>query len=222
MRRLSIFALASMTQYLVLACVIVYAFQILQQLRGSPSDIFNLSKITWFELKFGLVTPPKVPEIFWQLITYMFLHGSLWHILFNLYALWLFGHALEMVWGGRYFLAYYFFTGIGAGLTTVLVSLLTGQNHYSVSVGASGAIYGLLLAFGMLFPNQPLYLFLIPVPIPAKYAVILLGGFALVAYLTNFLPLIGHITHLGGILFGLIFLKGRGMFMKLRDFGLRR
>jgi membrane associated rhomboid family serine protease len=214
----STFALASATQYLILASVLVYAIQILQQPKGGSGifDLFNI-RITWFEATFGLITPPQFPDVFWQLVTYMFLHGALWHILFNMYVLWLFGHALERVWGMRYFLTYYFFTGIGAGLTTVVVAIITGQDYYSVSVGASGAIYGVFLAFGMLFPNQPLFLLFIPVPIPAKYAVMILGGFALFASITGFLPLIGHITHLGGIIFGLIFLKGRGWWVRLRD-----
>lgn len=215
----STFALASATQYLVLAVIIVYAIQIIQQPKGGSGffDLFDIARITSFELTFGLVTPPQIPDVFWQLVTYMFLHGSLWHILFNMWALWLFGHALEAVWGMQRFLVYYFFTGIGAGLTVVAIALWTGQPGMSITIGASGAIYGLLLAFGMLFPNQPLYLFFIPVPIPAKYAVLLLGGFAFVASITGIQPGISNIGHLGGLLFGFIYLKGRRWLLRLRD-----
>ena len=215
----STFALASATQYLVLATLIVYALQVLQQPKESAGflDLFDISRITQFELTFGLVTPPHTPEILWQLLTYMFLHGGLWHILFNMWALWVFGHALETVWGMKRFFTYYFFTGIGAGLTVVALALWAGQAGMSVTIGASGAIYGLLLAFGVLFPDQPLYLFFIPVPIPAKYAVILLGGFAFVASITGILPGISSIGHLGGLLFGAIFLKGRSWWLRLQS-----
>lgn len=203
------FALASATQYLIVASIIVYAVQILNQPKAGSGflDIFDISRITPFELTFGLIAPPQIPQVFWQLFTYMFLHGALWHILFNMYALWLFGHILERVWGPKRFLIYYFFTGVGAGITTVIVSLITGE--LSLSVGASGAIYGVLLAFAMLFPNQPLYLFFIPVPIPAKYAVLGLGVLAFLFSATGAFSSIGHLAHLGGLLFGIIYLKGR-------------
>jgi len=211
------FALASATQYLVLATILVYAIQIIQQPKGGSGffDLFDIARITSFEWTFGLITPAQVPDVFWQLVTYMFLHGGLWHILFNMWALWLFGHALERVWGMRRFFAYYFFTGIGAGLTVVAISLLIEPARLSVTIGASGAIYGLLLAFGMLFPNQPLYLFLIPVPIPAKYAVLLLGAFAFVASITGIQPGISNIGHLGGLLFGWVGLRGRSWWAQL-------
>jgi len=216
-------ALASATQYLILASIAVYAIQILQQPKGSPGffGLFDITRITWFEVTFGLITPPQVPEVFWQLVTYMFLHGGLWHILFNMWALWLFGNALERVWGIQRFFVYYFFTGIGAGLTVVMIALLTDPSalRVSITIGASGAIYGLLLAFGMLFPNQPLYLFFIPVAIPAKYAVLLLGAFAFVASLTNIMPGISNIGHLGGLLFGLIYVKGRAWWRRLQGAG---
>ncbi len=217
MRLRSSFGLGSAVQYLIVLIVLVYAFQLLNQPpppRGaSPWSFLDVRWVTWVERTFGLLAPPRGPEVLWQLVTYMFLHGGLWHILFNLYALWLFGSVLERVWGFRRFLIYYFFTGIGAGLTTVLYAQVTGEP--SLSVGASGAIYGLLLAFAFYFPNQPLYFFFIPIPIPAKYAVALLGGFAVIAKLTGFLPLIGHLAHLGGLLFGLLYLKGPAWLRRL-------
>lgn len=217
MRLRSTFGLGSAVQYLLVLLVLVYAIQLLNQPpppRGAgPLSYLDVRRITWVEWTFGLLAPPRGPEVLWQLVTYMFLHGGLWHILFNGYALWLFGSVLERVWGFRRFLVYYFFTGIGAGVTTVLYAQVTGET--SLSVGASGAIYGLLLAFAFYFPNQPLYFFFIPVPIPAKYAVVLLGGFAVIAKLTGVLPLIGHLAHLGGLLFGLLYLKGPAWLRRL-------
>src|SRR5580765_6268782 len=104
----------------------------------------------------------------------MFLHGGVIHILFNMLALWMFGAELERIWGTRYFLKFYFVTGIGAGVLTVLFSLLpfafAQQLGHSIVIGASGAIYGLLLAYGMYFPNRPIYMYLV-FPIPARYFV---------------------------------------------------
>ena len=206
----SIFGLASATQYLVLANLIVYAIQVINLTQYGPEAVqqclFSGGCVTPLEKMFALITPPHLPNVLWQLVTYMFFHGSLWHILFNMIFLWSLGRSLEHVWSLREFSLYCFFMGIGAGLTTIGVSLVTGE--HSISVGASGAIFGLLLAFGLLFPNQNIILFPIPLPIPAKYAVLILGGFAVFAKLTGFLPVIGHIAHLGGILFGFLYLKG--------------
>jgi len=117
----------------------------------------------------------------WQLGTYMFLHAGVFHILFNMLALWMFGTELERIWGTRYFLKFYFVTGIGAGVLTVLFSLLpfafAQQLEHSIVVGASGAIYGLLLAYGMYFPNRPIYMYLV-FPIPARYFVMIMGALA--------------------------------------------
>ena len=116
----------------------------------------------------------------WQLATYMFLHGGIFHILFNMLALWMFGAELERVWGTRYFLKFYFVTGIGAGVLTVLFSLLpfafAQQVQQSNIIGASGAIYGLLLAYALYFPDRPILLVIFPVP--AKIAVAILGAIA--------------------------------------------
>ncbi len=120
----------------------------------------------------------------WQLVTYLFLHSlsSFWHILFNMLMLWMFGAPIEETWGTRRFLQYYFVCGIGAGICVVLVNLAFGNPHQRV-IGASGAIYGLLLAFGMLFPNQtgPDMSFLFP--IKAKYMVMIFGAIAFMARL---------------------------------------
>src|SRR4051812_17550203 len=121
----------------------------------------------------------------WQLATYMFLHAGLFHILFNMLALWMFGGELERLWGTRYFLKFYFVTGIGAGALTVLVSLLGGfeQLQTAVIVGASGAIYGLLLAYALYFPDRIIYY--VVFPIQAKYFVMIVGAIAFYSSVTE-------------------------------------
>ncbi|MGE3843844.1 MAG: rhomboid family intramembrane serine protease, partial [Vicinamibacterales bacterium] len=108
----------------------------------------------------------------WQPLTYMFLHGDLFHILFNMLALWMLGVELERLWGTNAFLKYYFVTGIGAAFTTLIVAWLpfafAGQVWYSVTIGASGAVYGLLLAFAYYYPTRPMLFFPIPIAVPAK------------------------------------------------------
>ena len=123
----------------------------------------------------------------WQPVTYLFLHAGFFHILFNMLALWMFGVELERLWGTKFFLKYYFLTGVGAAVTTMLLAFvpLPGEINatlrYSLTVGASGAIYGLLLAYALYFPDRPLYMFPIPIPIAAKYFVMILGGIALLS-----------------------------------------
>jgi membrane associated rhomboid family serine protease len=143
----------------------------------------------------------------WQLVTYMFLHGGLFHILFNMLALWMFGGELERLWGTRYFLKFYFVTGIGAGALTVLVSLLGGfeQLQTAYIIGASGAIYGLLLAYALYFPDRIIYY--IVFPIQAKYFVMIVGAIAFYSSV-NDSGGVANVTHLGGLLVGYLFLKG--------------
>jgi rhomboid family protein len=147
----------------------------------------------------------------WQLVTYMFLHGNLWHILFNMLALWMFGAELERIWGTRYFVKFYFVTGTGAGILTVLFSLLpfdfAQQVYFSNVVGASGAIYGLLLAFALYFPNRPIYMYFV-FPIPAKIFVLIMGAIAFYSSLSATNGGIANSTHLGGLLVGYLYLKG--------------
>jgi membrane associated rhomboid family serine protease len=141
----------------------------------------------------------------WQLVTYMFLHGDVMHILFNMLALWMFGTDLERVWGTRYFLKFYFLTGIGAAALTVLVSLLPGMGalYNTPIIGASGAIYGLLLAYALYFPERPILILLFPVP--AKYAVMIMGA---IAFMAGNGGGVANTTHLGGLLVGYLLLKG--------------
>ncbi len=176
-----------------------------------------------------------------QLITYMFMHGGIGHIFFNMFALWMFGNTIENYWGGKKFLIYYLITGIGAGLTQEIVcairlydlasqmtpeaieivkeqglSLLQQQKNYtdklmgsynlllnSVTVGASGSVYGILLAFGMTFPNALIYIYFL-FPIKAKWFVILFGVLELFNGISGTSDGVAHFAHLGGMIFGLI------------------
>jgi membrane associated rhomboid family serine protease len=163
---------------------------------------------------FGLQPSAVVHGWLWQIVTYMFLHGGLLHILFNMLALWMFGTELERLWGTPYFLRFYFVTGIGAGILTVLFSLLPfdvgRQVFYSNVIGASGAIYGLLLAYGLYFPDRPIYMYLV-FAIPARYAVLIMGAIAFYSSVSGTGGGIANATHLGGLLVAYLFIKGTRM-----------
>lgn len=155
-----------------------------------------------------------------QLVTYMFMHGNFAHLFFNMFALWMFGNTLENIWGANRFLLFYFVCGIGAGLVQELVQYIQfvttldvriAANHVIsmddylnmlTTVGASGAVYGILLAFGMMFPNSTLYIYF-AIPIKAKWFVLLYGIIELYSGL-NGADNVAHFAHLGGMLFGLI------------------
>ncbi len=140
----------------------------------------------------------------WQLFTYMFLHGGISHILWNMLSLWMFGSMLEQAWGTREFLKLYFFSGIGAGVCIALLSLIFGGTR-AATIGASGAIFGVMLVCAMLWPNQTV-LFNFLFPIKLKYMVMIIGA---IAFLGAWNPNSGvsNIGHLGGMLFGYIFVK---------------
>jgi len=137
----------------------------------------------------------------WQLATYIFLHGGITHLLFNFLALWMFGGELESYWGSRKFLGYFLFCGIGAGICTVIFT----PYQFIPVIGASGAIYGILLAFGWLFPNRLIYIYFL-FPIPAKYMVIIFGLIELFSSMEGTGGGVAHLTHLGGLLFGLFYM----------------
>lgn len=138
----------------------------------------------------------------YQLFTYMFLHGGFTHLFFNMFALWMFGRVMENVWGPRKFLIYYVVCGIGAALMQELVSLITMSPSFTI--GASGSVYGILLAFGMTFPNERIFIFPIPVPIKAKWFVIGYAALELYSSISSSMDGIAHVAHLGGMLFGLL------------------
>jgi membrane associated rhomboid family serine protease len=178
----------------------------------------------------------------WQIVTHMFMHGSLMHIFFNMWALWIFGKTLESVWGGKRFLVYYLVTGLGAVFFHQLVmyidlapqvaafkdaynvdvitmermnsSFAASSQHHGLikslitpTVGASGAVFGILLAFGMLFPNTQLFIIPFPFPIKAKWLVIGYGALELYLGVTQPGSSIAHFAHLGGMIFGFILIK---------------
>jgi membrane associated rhomboid family serine protease len=143
----------------------------------------------------------------WQPVTYMFLHAGPAHILFNMLGVWMFGVELERMWGTRFFVRYYAVTGIGAAITTIIVSLLpfagTAQTYTTVTVGASGALFGILLAFALYFPDRPILMALL-FPIPAKYFVIIIGALSYFSSPGG----VAHAAHLGGVIFGYLYLQG--------------
>ncbi len=145
----------------------------------------------------------------WQLVTYLFLHGGVFHILFNMLTLWMFGVELERMWGSTYFAKYYFVAGVGAGLTQILASLLPfgplAALYYAQTIGASGAIYGLLLAYAIYFPNRQI-MFWGVFPIQVKYFVLIMGGISLLSAADGASG-VAHIAHLGGIAAGYLYLK---------------
>ena len=152
----------------------------------------------------------------WQLVTYIFLHGDFSHILFNLLALYMFGGELENYWGSKKFVFFFFFCGIGAGISTVVCTILfTPQYQIIPVIGASGAIYGILLAFGWLFPNRQIYIYFL-FPIPAKYFVIIFGLLEFIYFSRGGGGGISHITHLGGLLFGLFYMAYPYIHQKIR------
>lgn len=141
----------------------------------------------------------------WQLVTYGFLHGGLGHIFMNMFALWMFGAQIENAWGSRRFGLYYFACVIGAGLIQLLVVTLTSP--YFPTVGASGGVFGILLAFGMMYPNQYIMLLIPPIPIKAKYFVIGYGALELFSGVTSTQSGVAHFAHLGGMLFGYLLIQ---------------
>ena len=165
-----------------------------------------------FYSNFGLV-PAKVWSSFmiWQPITYLFLHGGFIHLLFNMFVLWMFGKDLENQWGYIPFLKYYFACGIGAGIATSIFE----WGSFTPVIGASGAIYGLLLAYGLTYPNRLVYLYGI-FPIKVKFMVIGMGVIAFFASMTSTNSTVSHITHIAGMVVGLIYLQSKLNFKNLK------
>ena len=175
--------------------VAAFILQTVSHLMGSNPGVI--------ELYFGLAPASVTHQLMiWQFVTYMFLHGGVFHIFFNMLTLFMFGNDLERYWGTPRFLNYYFVTGIGAGICSWLVAM----NSTAIVIGASGAVYGLLLAYGMLYPNRIVYLnFLLPIKI--KWLVIIMGAFAFFSSITGSEPGVASIAHLGGMVVGFLFLK---------------
>jgi membrane associated rhomboid family serine protease len=163
-------------------------------------------------LQLGLQPQAVVGELrLWQPFTYMFLHGGIFHLLFNMLSLWMFGTELERMWGSRFFTKYYFVCGVGAAVTTLLFALsplpFADEIYVSLTVGASGAGYGVLLAYGLYFPDRPIYMYMV-FPIAAKYFVMIMGGISLLSAMSGPGTGVAHMTHLGGLVAGYLYLKG--------------
>jgi membrane associated rhomboid family serine protease len=140
----------------------------------------------------------------WQLVTYAFLHGSIAHIFFNMFALFMFGRPLEEYWGSRRFMTYYMASVLAAGATQLAVQYLSGMTYETI--GASGGVFGILLAFAMFFPRQRIILLLPPIPMPAWLFVTLYGVLELVLGVTGTQEGVAHFAHLGGMLGGALML----------------
>ena len=142
---------------------------------------------------------------FWQLLTYAFLHGGMLHLGFNMFALWMFGGPIERVFGGPRYLLYYFVCVVSAGITQLAVSTLGGMVY--VTIGASGGVFGLLLAYGMYFPHTRIMLLFPPIPMPARVFVIVFALIELVLGVTGSSEGIAHFAHLGGMAGGFVMIR---------------
>lgn len=217
---------------IIINAIMLFATYVLQ-MRGI--DLTKLLGLHYF------ASPDFRP---YQLVTHMFMHGGLMHLVFNMFALWMFGRVLENVWGPKRFFIYYFATGLGAAVFYSFVNFVefqyiasrmapenvqmvmangaellnSGQNYTELAgklnlllnvptVGASGAVFGILLGFGMLFPNTQLMLLFPPIPIKAKYFVLGYGAIELFSGIANTGDNVAHFAHLGGMIFGFILIK---------------
>ena len=181
---------------LIIANLVVF---VLQTLTAGSGGRFG------FVDNWGSFVPQKAIFDFqvWRFVTYMFLHGGFFHIAFNMFVLWMFGSQIEALWGRRAFLTYYFVCGVGAAVIYGGFRLF-GYESMVPMMGASGAIYGLLLAYGLTFPNNVILVFMI-LPLKAKYAVILFGLIELLSIPRG--DSVAHLAHLGGMVAGFIFLQ---------------
>ena len=182
--------------------------------------LITLLKVVNYELgsiAFGFLS--LVPQLvmrgyIWQLVTYSFLHVGLFHILFNMLALWMFGAQLESDWGSKKFTEFYFFCVIGAALTTIAVAYtgVGGVSPAAATAGASGGVLGILMAFGIIYANQEIMLFPIPISIKAKYFIAAIAFIELISAINAADPRqrgdsVAYVAHLGGLLFGFLYVK---------------
>ena len=172
-------------------------------LRYIAQSQFDLAQI------FGLSSNSVWPMI-WQPFTYMFIHGDFFHVFMNMFVLWMFGSEMESIWGKKEFLKFYFITGIGSGL----IWLVFNFSGNAVLIGASGAIYGILLAYGLMFPNRKVLIYFL-FPVKVKYFVIFLGLMAFVSSLSYSGSNISHLTHLSGMMIGFVYMKSKWTIKRL-------
>ncbi|TAE25470.1 MAG: rhomboid family intramembrane serine protease [Candidatus Kapaibacterium sp.] len=186
---------------LLITNVVIFIFQSifldLLTVGGAPMRYYVMN---WFALQ-PIESGHFMP---WQLVTYQFMHGGVWHLLMNMFALWMFGSELESLWGSRRFTIFYVLAGIGAGLAQLAVGSLFGMG--GPTVGASGSIQGVMIAFGFMFPDRPILMFPIFFPIPAKIFVLVWIGIDLISGLTGN-DGVAHFAHLGGALTGYLLLR---------------
>ncbi len=181
------------TRTIIIISIFIYGLQSMAGIFLRPIHGFDL--VTWF---LGL-NPELIRRGFvFQLATYMFLHGGIFHILFNMFVLWMFGSEIERKWGTKRFVKYYLFTGTFAGVCSFLLAP-------AMTVGASGAIYGLLLAFAMIDPNRIIYFYFV-IPMKAWVFVIIIGAIELFSSISGTRSGIAHLAHLGGIVGGVIYI----------------
>jgi membrane associated rhomboid family serine protease len=197
---------------LVLTCAGIFLLQTLIEIFFGPVAVYR--QIT---MRFGLVPSGVVPGLrIWQPVTYLFLHHDIWHLLINMLMLWMFGRELELVWGKNRFINYFFLCGIGAGLITVLVKCLPmfwGRPASDIpTIGASGAIFGILIANAILFPDRQIWLFPLPIMIPMRPFVAVMAAIEFFATLSSSADGVSHFCHLGGMLVGWLYLR-RGSFL---------
>ena len=188
-------AMTPAVKALIIANTAVFVFESLLRIAGfnSVDEVLRVLFALQPNLVYGR-------GYLWQLATYLFLHGDLGHILINMFMLWMFGVEMERMWGSRQFLKYYFLTGVGAGIVTCFFS------QQSRTIGASGAIFGIMLAYGMAFPDRQI-LFWFIFPMKARHFVLLLAAIELWVSSQFVSDGIGHFAHLGGMLFGYLYLK---------------
>lgn len=218
---LSLPPFAGWVKRLVLICAGVYLLQVIGRATAPQLE-------QYFEIYFGLVPTLSVHGYIWQLVTYSLLHASPLHLLVNMLMLWMFGTQEEQDWGGRKFLEFYLFCVVGAALVTIAVAYagLPGMTPLTQTIGASGGIYGLLMAFGMLYGEQTVFLFPIPISLKAKYLVAILIFLVIVATFQPSQGGVANFAHLGGVIFGFLYVKflprrGLGLAASERYFGLR-
>jgi membrane associated rhomboid family serine protease len=201
---------------LVIACAAVFLVQELLHL-------FDPAAYVLFNRELGLVPFDFLFRLhLWQPVTYLFLHGGLWHLLLNMLFLWMFGVDLERSWGTRRFYTYFFLTGVGAACINVLVEMLVHPGgigpFFEPTIGASGAIYGVLLAAAVMFPDRKIWLIPFPVTIPMKIYVLAAGAIEFFSTLgAGAGDNVSHVTHLGGMLIGYLYLRRGSWFYRARN-----
>jgi len=192
------------TRALLIANVAIF---LLQQALGQ----FALAEFMLWPMDSGVYNPASAPPSFmpWQLLTYGFMHGSFTHLLFNMFALFMFGAPLEHTWGNRRFLTYFLVCVAGAGVLQLIVGwwVTSGGGAAYPTLGASGGVFGILLAYGMLFPNERVMLLFPPIPMKARTLVILYGVAELFLGVSGLQPGVAHFAHLGGMLFGWLLIR---------------